>query len=295
MKLLSDFDGVWTDPVAEARVQGVRLDEALVACVPEGGADAARAWIARARSVAAAEPGRWGWANAGRISAFGDEDAFAAHSALLHWIAAHVGEDPLAAALVAGAIAREGSLETLGVRAHLAAVASVEATRGPGVLAGAVAAGRTLLAAGAEIVVVSNSTGEKLARWFAHAGLPHTTHPRREPGALRLRGDARKHVLDPGGARPFELGGLAIDVARPHYEAILREEAPDAIVGDVVSLDLALPLWLRRHEPSWRDVRLFWLVNAETPARLRRAFAHGAPGIEPLEDGLAGVARALTR
>ena len=293
MKLLSDFDGVWTHPAAEAAAQGERLDAALAACAPPGREREARAWIAQARRRAAAAPARWGWWNGGRLAACGDEDPFAAHNALLHYLGAQAAADPLPAAMVEGVRARDGSLDAFGLRVHLEGVAAIEASRGPGVLPEAAAAGRELLGAGADIVVVSNSRLEKLARWFAHAGLPHVAHPDRAPGALRLRGEARKHVLDPASPRPFELDGCAFDVARPHYEAILREEAPDAVVGDVVSLDLALPLWLRRREPSWRNLRIFWLVREYAPPRLRRALAAAAPEIEPITDGLPGVARAM--
>lgn len=295
MKLLSDFDGVWTDPVAEGAAQGDVLDTRLVATQPAAEQAAARAWIAAARAETLADPSRWGWATpAGRLAAFADEDPFSPHSALLHHLAASAPSDPVAARLLAGArAAGEGSLAAFGAATHLAGVARVEAERGPGVLPGAADAGRALLAAGIEVVLVSNSDGEKLERWFAHAGLPHVLHPGRPARGLRLRGAAGKHLLDPARSEWLELDGIRIEVARPSYEAILREEAPDAVVGDVVSLDLALPLWLRRHEPAWRHVRIFWIVRGYAPVRLRRAVAAAAPEVEAVEGGLASVAAAL--
>ena len=151
----------------------------------------------------------------------------------------------------------------------------------------------TLLGAGVEVVLVSNSDGEKLERWFAHAGLPHAMHPARVERGLRLRGAAGKHLLDPARSNVLDLAGIGVELARPRYEAILREEAPDAVVGDVFSLDLALPLWLRRTEPSWRHVRLFWLVRAYAPGRLRRALAGAAPEVEQVDGGLTPVAAAV--
>lgn len=294
MKLLSDFDGVWTHPAEEARAQGVALDAALVEAAPPEQRDAARAWVARARRVIAAEPTRWGWAPGGRIAAFADEDPFGEHSAMLHVLAEHAKSDPVAAAIRDGALAvGHASLEAFGLASHLEGVELVEAARGPGVLATAAEAGRALLRSGVEIVVVSNSNGEKLARWFAHAGLPNHPHPEREPGALRLRGNAGKHLLDRAGSETLALDGVAIELRRPRYEAILREEAPDAIVGDVFSLDLALPLSLKRTDPAWRHVRLFWLVHDYTPARMQRAIAASAPEVEALTSGLPGVAAAL--
>jgi hypothetical protein len=296
MKLLSDFDGVWTHPFAEGRAQGEALERRLLAGVPGDRRAEARAWIARARAAIAAEPTRWGWACDGRISAFADEDPFAPHSALMHHLATRAREDDVAA-LLHDAITGHGesTLDRAGLEAHLEGVALVEAERGPGVLPAAAAAGRALMARGVEIVLVSNSPPEKLDRWFAHAGLPHRAHPERAHGALRVRGNAGKHLLGPAGGDALEVGGARVEVGRPHYEAILREEAPDAIVGDVFSLDLALPLALKRREPAWRGVRLFWLVRDYAPARMRRALAAAvaAGEVEPVEDGLGGVAAAL--
>jgi hypothetical protein len=83
-------------------------------------------------------------------------------------------------------------------------------------------------------------------------------------------------------------------VARPFYAQVLEEEAPDAVVGDVFSLDLALPLALKRTRPGWRHVRLFWLVHPYTTERMRREIAQLAPGeVEAVEGGLAAVAERL--
>ena len=294
MKLLSDFDGVWTDPREESRAQGRIVDQRLVEWSPPARRNEVRAWIAEARRSVLAEPRRWGWAPGGRLSCFADEDPFAEHSALMHYIHARAAEDPVALLLHDAALEPgHGSLEAFGGATHAEAVASIERERGPGVLPAEAAAGRRMLERGVEIVVVSNSEGAKLDRWFSHAGLPHHPHPEAAPGALRLRGGARKFVLDPGASEMLEVGEVRAEIRRPYYEAILREEAPDAVVGDVFSLDLALPLALRRREAAWKNVRLFWLAREYAPARVRRELEREAPEIEILGDGLAGVAAAL--
>jgi hypothetical protein len=301
MKLLSDFDGVWTDPVAEGAAHGAELDAALLAAAGERDRAAVAQWLAGARAAVRAEPTRWGWSTAGRVSAFADEDPFAEHGALLHYLDLRRAHDPLAARL-AGAIERDGTtLEAFGGAAHLRGVQRVEASRGPGITPPAAQAGRALLAAGVEIVVVSNSRTEKLQRWFEHARVPARVHPERAAHALRLRGSARKFVLAAGAGESIEIAGLAVDVARPDYARVLAEEAPDAVVGDVFSIDLALPLALKRRDRAWRRVRLFWLVHPWTPDRMRRALAPlSAPGegglppeVESVEGGLAAVAGRL--
>ncbi len=290
MKLLSDFDGVWTYPSEEGLAHGTALDAALEGLVADGERAAVRAWIARARAAVRAEPTRWGWASAGRISAFADEDPFTEHGALLHHLGERRAEDPLAERLAAAIEARGVTLDAFGGQCHVEGVKAVEARRGPGIVGEAAAAGRALLARGVDVVVVSNSGTEKLARWFAHAGVPAAVHPERAGRSLRLRGSARKFVLAPDPGEPLDLAGLAVDVARPDYERVLREEKPDAVVGDVFSLDLALPLALKRREPAWRGVRLFWLVHPYTSARMRERIARLPAGeVEAVEGGLSGL------
>src|SRR5262245_52870402 len=294
MKLLSDFDGVWTYPDEEGAAHGAVLDAALESALGEGERAAVRSWVAGARAALRAEPARWGWSTSGRISAFADEDPFTEHGALLHYLESARAHDPLASRLAAAIEESDGSLDAFGGRAHVGGVRNVEARRGPGITAAAVMAGRRLLESGVDVVVVSNSGTEKLKRWFDHAGLPHRGHPDSATGALRLRGSARKFVLAPGGGDTIEAGGLTVDVARPHYEAVLREERPDAVVGDVFSIDLALPLALKRRDPAWRGTRLFWLAHPYSSQQVHQALASLPAGdVEIVAGGIPGVVERL--
>jgi hypothetical protein len=291
MKLVSDFDGVWTLPHDEARAQGEVLDGTLAGW---GGPDTA-AWIRDARAATLAAPERYGWAPGGRMSAFADEDPFAPHSALLHFIHVHAVDDPLARRLNE-AVRENGhaSLDAFGGWSHAEGVRRVAATRGPGVLPDAADAGRRMLEGGLEVAVVSNSGTDKLAEWFAQARVPAVVHPAHVSGSMRLRGSARKFVLDPERTDALAFGGVTIDVARPAYDAVLRDELPDAVVGDVFSLDLALPLALRRREKAFAHMQLFWLIRDYTPRWLVDALAPAIAGeVEMVEGGLGGVAAAL--
>jgi hypothetical protein len=82
----------------------------------------------------------------------------------------------------------------------------------------------------------------------------------------------------------LEVGEAAIDVARCRTTRRCSVRRPDAVVGDVFSIDLALPLVLKRTQPAWRDVHLFWLVHPYTPERMKRQIATLAPGkVESVE------------
>ena len=294
MKLLSDFDGVWTMPIEEGAAHGEELDRALEAHAAPDERARVRDWIAGARAAVRADPVRYGWASAGRISAFGDEDPFTEHGALLYYLHVQRAHDPLAAQLANAIEKVEGSLDSFGGKCHRDGVKRVEARRGPGITTAAADAGRRLLEGGVDVVVVSNSGTEKLHDWFGHAKVPNRIHPEQAPHALRLRGSAKKFVLAPEAGERLAVGEVSVDVARPDYERILREEKPDAVVGDVFSLDLALPLSLKRRDPAWRHVRLFWLVHPYTSERMRRTIGALPDGeVEQVTDGLAGVAGRL--
>lgn len=297
VKLVSDFDGVWTLPDDEARAQGEVLESALTGWLPETERAAAAGWIRAARAAVLRAPQRYGWAVDGRVSAFADEDPFVRHSAFLHYVSVHAAADPMAAKLEAAARAHgHDGLDALGGWSHAEGVKRVAATRGPGILPESAAAGHAMLDTGVEVAVVSNSGTDKLAAWFAHAGVPARVHPERAPGALRLRGSARKFILDAGRSDLLELGGLRFETARPSYEAVLRDEMPGAVVGDVFSLDLALPLALKRREKAFAGMRLLWLVRDYTPAWLREAIEPALGGdVELVEGGLGAVAHALGR
>jgi hypothetical protein len=295
VKLVSDFDGVWTLPHDEARAQGKVLDATLAGWLPPAERPAATDWIRAARAASLGEPDRYGWAPGGRLSAFADEDPFAHHSALLHYLHVHAASDPMAAKLRDAVLANgHASLDAFGGWTHAEGVRRVAATRGPGILPDSAAAGHRMLADGVEVAVVSNSGTDKLVEWFGRAGVPACVHPERAPGALRLRGAARKFVLDPDRSDPLELGPLRIELARPAYEAVLRDEMPGAVVGDVFSLDLALPLALKRREQGFARMRLYWLLRDYTPRWLREAIVPSlGDDVELIEGGLEGVAKAL--
>lgn len=296
MKLVSDFDGVWTYPDAEAEAQGRILDAMLERALTGELRDRGREWIGAARAAVAATPRRWGWRANGTLSAFGDEDPFTAHNGLLHYIEDAAPVDPVARAILDGFAARGAQFDAAGGESHAQGVASVVAARGPAMAPGAAAAGRALLDGAVEVVAVSNSPNEKLAEWFASAGIASHPHPERADRAFRLRGRSRKFEIDPARSELLQLGDLAIETARPVYERVLREERPDAVVGDVFSLDVALPLRLKRTESEWRGLRVLWLMQPYTPRWLRAAVEWHAGGeVECIEGGLPGLAAALTR
>lgn len=290
-KILSDFDGVWTNPVHEA--DSVReLMIAETARLTGRDPVAVAADYEAFRLLAMAAPAENGWApprfTGGRITAFVDEDPFCAGNAIagvlgdLADTGSMGGTNGLDLELVARATeyatAIRGrafgtgfeSTSDFADHAFLSATAAYRTEHPPALVDGAADIARGLLQAGVELVIVSNSGTDKILDWFGAMGIPgHDATepaPAGEAASIAVRGGAGKFILGETDAS-IVVADRTIYVDRPSYLTVLEAETPDLVIGDVFSLDLALPhvlrscgaigaprkLVLRRHEytPAW--------------------------------------------
>lgn len=250
MKILSDFDGVMTDQTEEGLHEQKLFRDKIVEA---SGApvDTVDALIARAQTELAAWPTRHGWWSMDRVSAYADEDLF------IRVIGQAVCMENWADQRLYGAHSVREGLRRSGFESFVrvsdwAYNALVEHTRAGGLqpmdpVVGTVLS--DLLAKGHEIVVVSNSSTDRVVALLETLGLEPVRHDDDPNARFRVRGNARKFELgeEPEG---FELDGFRFDVARPSYRTILEEERPQIVIGDVFSLDLALPLYLTRQDPD---------------------------------------------
>lgn len=266
MRILSDFDGVLTHQDAEAEAVARRLDERVTEAL---GGDAARALavLTGLRAEVRAKPEIHGWYVGEEIGCYADEDPYVFNNAVCRALfvqgPAEVREK-----------VREKGCDTAdalafacfeeGTKAYRAAHASQ-------VLEEALGALSQFFASGAEVVIVSNSSTERI-----QALLEPTKIARWGTGKLRIRGGAKKfHVT---GDRPKdvpkadEFGGRQVLLRRGSYWDIINEERPDAVIGDVLSLDAALPAALRKHaEEEFGDMQVFLRSHPHTPAWAAKA------------------------
>lgn len=252
MRILSDFDGVWTDQATEARFIQEWLARAVAPLIGASTEEALRDFD-HFFALAMAEPGRNGWAPGGRISGFIDEDPCLATGSVFHWLengGVHVrggscrGEVWRTKIRAAG----HGSIEDFASAHFHPAMAAYRQERGHALVDGANAALQRLLDEGHELIFVSNSPESKLQAMLSQAGIA----PRQR---LRVIGDAKKWLIRNEEPR-VSLDGREVYMDRPHYETILLEVQPDVVVGDVVSFDLALPGYLRWRGRLSADMRL---------------------------------------
>ena len=261
LKILSDFDGVWTNqgPEAELLLDWMVDKLAEFAGVPKAQAHDELGVLRAAMKEA---PEKHGWAPDGRISAYLDEDPLIEPSALARVL--EQGESDTAKRY-AKAVTDAGH-ETLAAFSEWCfktGTASLSEAHPPCIVPEAAALLKAIEEAGGEVVIISNSGADKISSWFQTAGIDAGEG---EGHALRVRGSARKWFLgDTEDA--MKVAGRRVALDRPEYRSAILSERPDLLIGDVFSLDLALPhalrsrsilqapdtIVLRRHDhtPDW--------------------------------------------
>jgi hypothetical protein len=278
MKLISDFDGVWTNPDAEAAclhkitLEGVSklvaVDEKLMARAMAAASDAMNL-----------DPTRYGWTIEGQITAFSDEDPFVRNNAFAHFVEllsedeSRIADEELRAVLLSlkeKATAEHGNVTALANILFGKAAKKHREEAKPKPSDEVVAAMHTFLKDGHDVVIVSNSSTDKIADFLSRSTLPYVTGgvDAHEKGKIRVRGGAMKFVIGQDIENTIDLGGRRVRCDRASYDKILDEEQGDAIVGDVVSLDFALP-WKRRRDRGL-DQRFFVVVRHYTPEWSRK-------------------------
>lgn len=247
-RILVDFDGVWTTVDGQAAAVDAARGRQLTGLsgLPPSHVAACEAAVAAALTDG---PLEHGWRLDGRLTAYADEDPFLRHNALCCGIGILAGRGEPACRELRDALLARGhaDLGALGSAIFLEASHDYLADHGHDLLPAAPDVLRALLAL-ADVTFCTNFAPDAVAhswepRGFAFAG------PQATPG-LHLRGAARKQVLTADPPRQETFGARPVAVDRGHYREALAVERPDVVVGDVFSLDLALPLVMGREEPA---------------------------------------------
>ena len=89
------------------------------------------------------------------------------------------------------------------------------------------------------------------------------------------------------------MGGRSIFVDRPAYRTLVADEAPDVIIGDVFSLDLAMPHVMRREAAVGAPRVLALRRHTHTPSWVLDGRADGA--IDVVVDQVGDLADSIER
>ncbi|MEM8709376.1 MAG: hypothetical protein AAGG01_00375 [Planctomycetota bacterium] len=247
MRILTDFDGVWTDQADEARfIQSwlARAVAPIIGATPEAALDDFDAFFEAAMKV----PGEVGWAPDGRVTGFIDEDLLLSTGSVFYWLA-QGGEHPRAD-LWRDSIQRAGhaSIEQFASDQFGPAMMTFRDEHAHAVVKEAKSVVDRWLAAGHRIAFVSNSNSVKLAGMLGDAEIVAGER-------IEVIGGACKWLIGKDEPRPT-VGGRHVYMDRPRYREILERFRPDMVIGDVASFDLALPAFMRSRGELGSDLRL---------------------------------------
>jgi hypothetical protein len=246
MRIVMDFDGVYTDPTDEGEACSRNFRNKIISLqLQEIGLDTEErvdSWLGELRARQAAFPFRFGWRSEGKVSAFTFEDPFIRNIGLADYLDhLAVSGDSKAKQVLAG-LSRAEKIKSFGELSEWS-FHQLRLKKAPDP-----AAKRWVLDAmqkGHEVFIVSNSATDKIEEFLNQAGFPEDRRP-------MVRGGARKFGLgsSPRLLRVGSFGGetVEVDTDRPLYEKALLEIQPDAVIGDVFCLDLSLPIRLKREK-----------------------------------------------
>ncbi len=234
MKILMDFDGVFTDPTLEGK-RCTEIFSDLLATEGQFGPEKAREVISQAREQVYAAPFSHGWRSEGRLSAFGPEDPLIEGIGIGDVLDAWANSTHTGLNQARTKLGIQSFLELCN-RAFQMMNVEIQAQGGPHVDSGAVNQVKNWISSGHQVRVVSNSDPQKLRTFFDRQGI-------HEGPNFGFRGGARKFELSRT-PKKISIGKLEIFSDRPTYRNVLEEEQPNIVVGDGLSLDLATPFAL---------------------------------------------------
>ena len=236
---LSDFDGVWTNPVRELdAVHTTVIGElARLAEIPT---ETMEAHYQGFRDAVLKTPDQHGWKIDGKLVSFVDEDFFAMPTSVGQYI--DLAPCRTSAGLRDAVLREYGTVLEFLDRCYRDSCDAFRREVDHDLTHGAERVLDWLLANGVQVVFASNAPGEKIIDWFAHHGFTVEDGRSTEPGSAPLRVYGRAGKQEVEGSRTMAFSGREVHIDRPQYRDILEREQAELGIGDVLSLNLALPL-----------------------------------------------------
>lgn len=276
IKIVSDFDGIWTDQKDEAGYVWNYIVNA-VSDIADISLKEASEFLDECRTEMNKHPENYGWKWGRLTAAFYHEDPYGDNNAIFDFIAN---------AVIAGSLGEriKKVRDVLNERynkkipdfSQECFTISTGKYKSEGKLravdnaAGIV---KELTDLNCEIVVASNSSTDKIKYLFTKAGVKISGDPLGKRSAVHARGDASKFKLfesDWTIEESLDISeNIKVPLRRSSYFNILLEEKPDFVIGDVFSLDIALPLYLRMNDPRFKNLKVVQRLQEYTPQWVR--------------------------
>lgn len=264
MRIVMDFDGVYTDPTDEGEACSKYFRDKILSLklskVELDSIERVDSWLGELRARQASRPFDFGWRSEGRVSAFSFEDPFIRNIGLADYLDGLVKENnPRAKAVLAG-LKQNEKISSFGELSESSFLQlNIKKRPDPSTRAWVMSA----IEKGHEVFIVSNSASVKIEEFLNQNGYPEDKRP-------KVRGGAKKFGL---GKKPNLITlasqqSVQVDTDRPTYEQALLEIKPDAVIGDVFCLDLSLPIRLKREGKLAFKWGIFYRHRDYTPSSM---------------------------
>jgi hypothetical protein len=262
MRIVMDFDGVYTDPTEEGEACSKNFQEKIISFgLKDVGLDTFEkvdSWLGELRARQASRPFSFGWRSEGRVSAFTFEDPFIRNIGMADFLDYLASEGDEKAKAVLKQLKAKDKMDSFGALSEWA-FHQLAIKKRPDM--GAKRWVEQAISKGHEVIIVSNSATQKIEEFLDQNHFANGARP-------QVRGGARKFGLGKK-ANLIKLGeGLSADTDRPIYEEALMELKPDAVIGDVFSLDLTLPIRLKREGKLPFKWGIFYRHREYTPTSM---------------------------
>ncbi len=272
IKLISDFDGIWTNQDIEAEY----VRDYIVNTLSElTGFDSQKtiSILNECRKEMNKKPYRFGWFNNDKIAVYFNEDPFGDNNAIFDFINRLSTDDTdfkkMLTVLKESVLKKYTSLADFSQECFMKSTKKFkdECKLNPVISTKKIV--DELNSLDTEIIVASNSSTEKIKYLFSKADVSVTDELSAARGSVHARGGAGKFVIDNSFSvipEYLEINSVyKVALRRSSYHKILSDEKPDYVIGDVFSLDLALPLYLRMNDKSYSDLKVIQRVQKYTP------------------------------
>ncbi len=266
MRIVMDFDGVFTDPTGEGDACSKSFRDKILSLqlkdINLDSEEKVDSWLGELRARQASQPFDFGWRSEGRVSAFTFEDPFIRNIGLADFLDDQVKKGNERAQKVLQGLKKTEKISTFGELSewsfHQLKIKKCSDPSAKAWVMGAIDRGH-------EVFIVSNSATDKIEEFLDQNGYPKEKRP-------KVRGGARKFGLGKTPNRfllsKSENQTVEVDTDRPLYEEALLDIKPDAVIGDVFCLDLSLPIRLKREGKLKFSWGIFYRHRDYTPSQM---------------------------
>jgi len=279
MKIVSDIDGVWADQKAEVEhawknvIKFIAKSTGMQQGKITGLLDQCRTDISQ-------EPSKNGWIpkqSEGNISVFYGEEPLGDLHAVFNFLSRTASENSFSIFRqdlfkIKNSILKSGfkSLEDFAAYSINESSKSLKETGKLAPSQGAKSSLEKVLKKPIQLVALADSSIEKIEHLFLKMGVKPTNEKSIIRNNVFIRSNAKRfEISNDYSELPEDLiinKHYRLKIRRKHFHKILCEELPDFVIGDSISLDIALPLHLRLHDSRFNNLKVILKLHDYTPA-----------------------------